>query len=150
MQIDREKTAEVDVLYEYMIWLSVPGRTILMSAHAHYPPVTVEEVIDDDASPALYPLIGDGGPLLYEVGCEGRVSSQHHDLRVRVVADLVWDQTVCPELVPMTTPHGSVEGAVEVNTLPAAHSDPVICQRQSQAVVSGRAVLNLRVALSGN
>lgn len=53
---------------------SVLTRTYLMSAHTHYLPVTVEDVIDEDASPALYPLIGDGEPLLYEVEHQEEVS----------------------------------------------------------------------------
>lgn len=47
-----------------------------MSAHTHYPPVTVENMIDEDAFPALYPLMGDDGPLLYEVQQEQDVSGQ--------------------------------------------------------------------------
>lgn len=58
-----------------------------MSAHIHYPPATVEDVIDEDASPALYPLMGDDGPLLYEVQHQQEVSGQHHILCATMVAE---------------------------------------------------------------
>lgn len=58
-----------------------------MPSHPHYPSATVEDVIDEDVSPALYPLIGDDGPLLYEVQHRQSVSVQHHIVTATVIAE---------------------------------------------------------------